>query len=155
MGYRSDVAYIVAFHSEDKPEVAHVEYLKFKAWVNSYVVTHNSDSKLNPETTVSAEMFTDNKWCTFEWHDEDNMLSFYVSGYKWYDSYPEVQWHQELLNEAISTNTGAYRFARIGEDCSDVEVKEEGDYKLDLYEYVDVCRELRFDPPMKRQTTEA
>ena len=51
MGYRSDVALIIHFSSQNEPETAHLEYLKFQHWVKHDLAVESEDAS-TPETGV-------------------------------------------------------------------------------------------------------
>jgi hypothetical protein len=44
MGYRSDVALIIHFSSQNEPETAHLEYLKFQHWVKHDLAVESEDA---------------------------------------------------------------------------------------------------------------
>lgn len=158
MGYRSAVAYVVAFGSNDQPEKAHIEYLQFQAWVKQLV----TDSEVNPGqpetydyTNAMKDFNTSDGWAEFKWYPENNMLIFRVDHAKWYPEYPDVKWHETVVEQANEYSTAGYRFVRIGEEYDDIETREENASNIDLFEYVDVCRTVEVSRPSEQQNKEA
>lgn len=142
MGYRSDVAYIVAFHHTEKPEVAHAEFIAFQEWVKQHAVEH-SGSLYNYS---NVEEICDH----FKWYPQNGMLMMRWEDVKWYEDYPSTQWHEQILGKCLLYQTGAYRFVRIGEDYNDIEVMERGDQDArgySLYEWVELERGINFSTP--------
>lgn len=131
MGYRSDVAYTIRFKKE---EDYHLFILEAKA---------------NPKT---AGCFPPNDGSHFEEVEcNDRMLriDFNAQSVKWYDSYPDVQMHEELIDQAdewVKETTGTlneyrlgYVFVRIGEDDNDVVRLEGGNNQ---YDWLYVTRQI-------------
>jgi hypothetical protein len=165
MGYRSDVAYVVAFHDDQQPEVAHAEFVAFQAWVKQHSI---QTDEVNIVATgmhpvefnhADAEQSSDE----MKWYPQEGVLMMRWQSVKWYPNYPETNWHQALLFKSLTYNTGAYRFVRVGEEFDDVEVIEEGcrggSHELgrgySLYEWVDVHRSVSFSPPSETLNKEA
>lgn len=135
MGYRSDVAYTIRFK---KAEDYHLFILEAKA---------------NPET---AGCFPPNDGSHFEECELDAerlRIDFKAQDVKWYESYPDVQMHEKLIDQAqewtkepIRESTGTfgyyrlgYVFVRVGEDDHDVVRKEGGN---NSYDWLHVRREI-------------
>ena len=95
MGYRSEVTIAIAF-----------------------VTKGELDAFIAPR--LLQEEIAENKGCFERGKWQDNVLVFHVDEWKWYDGYPEVQAILALMHE-VPTYGGAYRFMRIGEDCTDIE----------------------------------
>jgi hypothetical protein len=91
MGYRSDVAYAIAFPSEDKR-------IRFMATAALDPEIELKDFKLIDDTTV--------------------LLSY--DDVKWYDEYDWVKAHKRLLEDAKNQLFG-WQFLRVGEEAGDVE----------------------------------
>jgi len=122
MGYRSDVAYTIRFKKE---EDYHLFILETKA---------------KPEVAGALGE------CDLD--DKRFRIDFEAESVKWYDSYPDVQIHEKLIEQAADwcndddhqaiKETGQtaifsgrdYRlgfvFVRVGEDSDDVERREGG-----------------------------
>lgn len=115
MGYRSDVAYTIRFK---KAEDYHLFILEAKA---------------NPETVGALDE------CVYD--NQKLRIDFNVQSVKWYDSYPDVQMHEKLIDQADewvkerSFGSSEYRlgyvFVRIGEDDNDIERREGGNNQYD------------------------
>ena len=95
MGYKSEVTIAIAF-----------------------VTKGELDAFIAPR--LLQEDIAPNKGCFERSEGQDNVLVFHVDEWKWYDSYPEVQAILALMREAPKYG-GAYRFMRVGEDCTDIE----------------------------------
>lgn len=121
MGYRSDVAYVIVFET--------VEDLKRFTAVNQLI---DERKKALEECRVEVGS-----------SDDHPLISFSANDVKWYESFPDVQAHHELLCylDESDINAGAY-FVRIGEEMEDIEQKEHGDQSL-IYEAVDCIRIVR------------
>lgn len=138
MGYRSDVAYVVKFFHNDQPEKAFADYIAFQDWVkNKHVIT-----KPDPSTPKNVELKQgyEKEAHLIKWSSSALLMLFEVEDVKWYDSFADVKWHQEVLKKANEYYTGNYRFVRIGEDYSDVEVDEEAKTYFEMWEILDVRR---------------
>lgn len=151
MGYRSNIAYVVAFHDNKFPEKAHADYLAFQEWVKHHSVPIHSvkgttEGRAARYDFASVEQDVNH----FKWHPEDGVLIVRIEDVKFYDGYSETQWHRELLKKCLDYETGAYRFIRIGEDYTDIEVEEQGDVQArgySLYEWIDLHREIVISGP--------
>jgi hypothetical protein len=119
MGYRSQVAYVVAFKDgEQRDTFIALQLAKKDDMVNEALKEVN---KL-----------------------ESNKLFYYADDVKWYDSYPIVMAHTNIYWEAVDMfgDDGAgYRFTRIGEEVEDIEISEDGDYD-DLWDYTSISRTI-------------
>jgi len=165
MGYRSDVAYVVAFHDYEKPEVAHAEFVAFQAWVKQHLV--QTDEVNVVATGMYPLMFNHadaEKACNeLKWYPQEGVLMMRWQSVKWYPAYPETNWHEALLFKSTTYTTGAYRFVRVGEEFDDVEVREERFHSAShqlgrgysLEEWVDVNRSVSFSPPSETLNKEA
>lgn len=91
MGYRSDVAYAIAFPSEDKR-------IRFMA-----------TAALDPEIELKDFKLID-----------DTTVLFSYENVKWYDEYDWVKAHIRLLEDAKKQMFG-WQFFRVGEEAGDVE----------------------------------
>lgn len=129
MGYRSDVAYTIRFTTEEA-------YRLFIA-----------EAKVKD----LGKCFKDDTshWEEAECDDDLWRINFSATGVKWYDSYPDVDMHNKLIELAedwVDSDTHreikdggsgdeAYRigfiFIRIGEESDDIEEKAGGNYDWD------------------------
>ncbi len=119
MGYRSDVAYVIKFDSIEHRD-NFVTLMKMK---NEQHITQALD-----------EVKHDYK--------KDPIITFTADSVKWYDSYPDVDAHHQLMDNAAALFEGEYRFVRVGENHDDVEV-DEHTTMYDLWEYVDPVRSIQ------------
>ena len=131
MGYRSTVAYTIRFTqpSHDKPEEAtDIEDVKSSFYL------FIAEAKAKVET---AGAFTDEDLKV----DEEKLALYFFAEYvKWYESYPDVQCHEALMQlskDWCDGNEGENTcpfiggtFARIGEEMEDnvEEVWGQGEY---------------------------
>ena len=118
MGYRSDVAYVIGF--KDRQVMS-----EFIAVVMAAGTDHQRDAL---------------KECHLDW--EHHSINFHETDVKWYEEFPEVQAHHELMEMAIERDEkNGFSFTRLGEDMNDVQEETEGNYE-GLYECVDIVRTL-------------
>ena len=138
MGYRSDVAYTIRFK---KPE--HFALFIAEAKSKDY------------GAPALAECAVDHTKL---------QINFYAEGVKWYESYNDVQWHEELLQQARDwcetdehnhtrqtgdttyMEIGAYKLGwiltRVGENTDDITEDCGGEYDWD---WVRVSRQVVVD----------
>jgi hypothetical protein len=139
MGYRSDVAYTIRF-TDDHDTHNRQSFFTFLA-----------EAKNNPKCALAlqdAELDVDEK---------NFRINFRIENVKWYESYPDVQSHEALIelaeewvNERISQsmdNTLGVVFVRVGEDADDIVHRGRGDYHL---EWLDVSRQIICDWAQKK-----
>jgi len=120
MGYRSEVGFVVRFKSKD-----------------------DRDTFIELQRAKNDEYVTDALEC-LEIPDEDDYFGFHSEAIKWYDSFLWVKTLDALRHEAHELFDAAWRFIRIGEDYSDVEIEEQPADWDDgsLYEMLDIHRSL-------------
>ena len=117
MGYRSTVAYTIRFDGDDDTKNRQSFYLFL------------AEAKANVNTSLC---FTDVD--CFKVDEEKLQIRFYAEGVKWYEGYPDVQCHEELISLSKSwaedNNFIGGAFARTGEDTTDIieETWGQGDY---------------------------
>ena len=126
MGYRSDVAYVIAF--------------KDVAERDTFVglVMHKDDDPLLKQALAETK------------HDykQEALITFQEQDTKWYPDYPEVRAHVRLMNWAEEVCEAQYRLVRVGEEVGDVEVDETRDSsEFELWDYIDPVQTLRIDFP--------
>ena len=112
MGYRSDVAYVIKFHSiQDR---------------DAYVALCLAK---NDEHITSAieDCVYDNK--------EDPIICYKETDIKWYSDNPYVKAHQFIYQQARELDMGGYRFVAIGEDGEEDYYEEDMDFYLSDYIY--------------------
>ena len=136
MGYRSNIGYVIIFKAQHKsvssgvpetinPEKAFAEFSHFLKYVLSFA----------KDKSVSDE---------FEYMRVDKnemMISYQAEDIKWYDSYPFVQWHTNLLRQVKTYETGNYRLLRVGDNLEDVE-EDSHDPTAFMYDYISLRREV-------------
>jgi hypothetical protein len=126
MGYRSTVAYKIAFNMKE-------DFWGFIA-----------EAKLDPETSLCF----DNKENEdkFEVDEEKYEIRFLAEDWKWYDDYPEVKAHEALFNKAEERDEEGIEvdgaFCRIGEESDD---NHERYFGNDPYEMVCISRQVIVD----------
>jgi predicted nuclease of restriction endonuclease-like RecB superfamily len=121
MGYRSDVAYAIQFKDAD-------ERATFRD-----VMLHKNDQHI----TQALEETED-----FRNGYKDKYIVFKINNVKWYDSYPDVKAHRQLMEQACELFEASYRFIAIGEDGAET-YNEDGDAHDDLSDMIQSVHELR------------
>lgn len=109
MGYRSQVAYVIAFDEDANVMGKFINY-----------VMGSGDE----------HMITALKECEVDF--KANRINFYATDVKWYESYVDVQGHTRLYELCINEETPFYphahaRFVRVGEEDGDVQAEDFGD----------------------------
>jgi hypothetical protein len=119
MGYRSEVAVVIAFKDTEQREV----FLSLQL--------AKKDEDINDVLKETKKL-------------ESNKLFYYASDVKWYEGYDFVRAMTALYLEAVELygNDGAgYRFTRIGEEVEDIDISEDGEYD-DLWDYTSISRTI-------------
>ena len=119
MGYRSQVAVVIAFKNEAQRDM----------FLSIQVAKKNED--MNEALKEVKKL-------------ESNKLFYYADDVKWYESYGFVKAMTDLYLEAVELygDDGAgYRFTRIGEEVEDIEISEDGEYD-DLWDYTSISRTI-------------
>lgn len=120
MGYRSDVAIGMSF--KDKGSLA-----AFLSYVRL-------GGKMPPEE-LALYTVTDAG-------ELGVLLHAYFDDVKWYESYPDVKCHTNLMGMARESGAGT-AFVSIGEDHNDTTVEiDTAEVDLDLYDFFGVSRQL-------------
>ena len=168
MGYRSQVGYVIQFQQpfyghSDKPE--HSDQLEReldKEYAKNLFYTFLAETKARTQTAQAWEdEVKDGKYLNsgkqieyggaLEVDYEMQIIKFRAEDVKWYDSYPDVDCHNAMIdlaeeyiagddiNETTNTrNNGdymSYTFVRIGENADDVEHRNGGTCETDSYLY--------------------
>ena len=107
MGYRSDVAYCMAFADEAKRDAFH-ELVRLRKDVMS--------KELEQFCAIDEAM----PWITAS-----------IKDVKWYDSFEDVRAHEDMLELCVECG-GSYKFVRIGEEYDDLDEREGGDGDVDV-----------------------
>jgi hypothetical protein len=119
MGYRSEVAVVIAFKDAEQRDTFLTLQLAKK------------DEDMNEALKELKKL-------------ESNKLFYYASDVKWYESYGFVKAMTDLYLEAVELygDDGAgYRFTRIGEEVEDIDISEDGECD-DLWDYTSVNRSI-------------
>lgn len=125
MGYYSEVAYVIEFKDKDQKETF-INLQKVKA-----------DDTINDALRELLNI-TDG---------DNNKLAFHESSVKWYDEFPEVKAHQNLMHEAeeLFPDDVNWMFVRIGEQDDDMEQETGGHNGWELSDYVYPVRYIKFE----------
>lgn len=114
MGYRSDVAYVIKFNDIETRD----NFVTLMLAKNKPLITQAINE------------------CEYGYKD-DPIITFEQQSVKWYDSFEDVQAHQQLMKDAVEIyqhKGGRYRFISVGEDGA--EEFDEDDNENDLYDYI-------------------
>jgi len=128
MGYRSDVVALVYPENTMSADDDQAAYDQLKVLMN----------------TTFKDVMDDFGSC-IEWLDKDRVMKFRVESYKWYDTYPEVQRFEAMLDTFCdygdTDEIAGYcvEFMRVGEDNDDVEEEHTGENNQ---YYLSVRREI-------------
>ena len=97
MGYRSDVAYRIMF----KNKTVLNEFIALVMVKGGYVVQALKECEIE------------------KGYGDTYYVNFFQADTKWYDSFPEVQGHEELYKFAVERfpDDAGYKIIRIGEDA--------------------------------------
>lgn len=123
MGYRSDVAYVIKFNDIEQRD-AFITLMHAK-----------NDKHINDALAEISYRYS-----------RDPIITFEVQDVKWYEAYPDVQSHHQLMRYAEELYEAEYRFVRVGDDVDDLEVQESG-HDFELWNYVEPVRSIQTDFP--------
>jgi hypothetical protein len=92
----------------------------------------------------------------FYWNVDEMTLVFEAEDIKYYDSYIDTQWDEQLLKQVENYSCGVYKFVRLGEDPADVEYKDYTGKDVDECFSIDLYTETRIvcDLPNEKDFTE-
>jgi len=121
MGYYSDVAVGVGLPSREA--------------ATAFLTTARLSNTISPEDLQEYRITVAS--------DTMVVLHAYFEGVKWYDDYPDVKCHHELLGMAGEQGYGT-AFIRIGEEYNDIAVEIDGgtDHEFDMWDFFGVHREV-------------
>ena len=126
MGYRSNVAYVIRFHTTTERDVF------------TELVRHRRDDEL-------TEAIND---C--ETRYEAPIITYYAEDIKWYEGCKYVEAHKAIMEWAVELYKNAgYRILEVGEDGKE-EVNEDGDTD-ELYDYIYSSHQVHTDFPALKQ----
>jgi hypothetical protein len=120
MGYRSDVTYVVTFACPE-PEKAYAQFIHFYEWVTKH---HKISTDVAQQSHYDYKRHRTLGYGKFYWNVDEMTLVFEAEDIKYYDSYIDTQWDEQLLKEVEKYSCGVYKFVRLGEDPSDIEYKD-------------------------------
>ena len=127
MGYRSDVAYVIRFATEEQRDTF-VELVK-----------HRNDDWTQAILECETEYV-------------QPIITFETSDVKWYDDYEDVRAHHALLDWAVELYPEAgYRIIQLGEDGQE-ECNQGGECD-DLWDYLYTSHSLNTEFPLLKSTT--
>jgi hypothetical protein len=153
MGYRSDVTYIVTFNCVDQPEKAYAQFIHFYEWVTKH---HKISTDVAQQSHYDYKRHRSLGYGKFYWNVDEMTLVFEAEDIKYYDSYIDTQWDEQLLKEVEKYSCGVYKFVRLGEDPADVEYKDYAGKDVDECFSIDLYTETRIvcDLPDEKDFTE-
>ena len=153
MGYRSDVTYIVTFNCVDQPEKAYAQFVHLYELVTKH---HKIEAESGHYDYKRHRSLGYGK---FYWNVDEMTLVFEAEDIKYYDSYIDTQWDEQLLRQVKEYSCGVYKFVRLGEDPADVEYKDyTGDdvdecFSIDLYTEPRIVCELPDEKDFTKETS--
>jgi hypothetical protein len=153
MGYRSDVTYIVTFNCVDQPEKAYAQFVHFYEWVTKH---HKISTDVAQQSHYDYKRHRSLGYGKFYWNVDEMTLVFEAEDIKYYDSYIDTQWDEQLLRQVEKYSCGVYKFVRLGEDPADVEYKDYAGKDVDECFSIDLYTETRIvcDLPDEKDFTE-
>jgi hypothetical protein len=153
MGYRSDVTYIVTFNCVDQPEKAYAQFVHFYEWVTKH---HKISTDVAQQSHYDYKRHRSLGYGKFYWNVDEMTLVFEAEDIKYYDSYIDTQWDEQLLKQVEKYSCGVYKFVRLGEDPADVEYKDYAGKDVDECFSIDLYTETRIvcDLPDEKDFTE-
>ena len=127
MGYRSDVAYVIRFATEEQRDTF-VELVK-----------HRNDDWTQAILECETEYV-------------QPIITFETSDVKWYDDYKDVRAHNALMEWAVELYPEAgWRIIQLGEDGQE-ECNQGGECD-DLWDYLYTSHSLNTEFPLLKATT--
>ena len=152
MGYRSDVTYIVTFACPE-PEKAYAQFVHFYEWVTKH---HKIEAESGHYDYKRHRTLGYGK---FYWNVDEMTLVFEATDIKYYDSFIDTQWDEQLLKEVEEYSCGVYKFVRVGEAHDDIEYKDyTGDdvpdsFYIDLYTETHIVCDLPNEKDFTKETS--
>jgi hypothetical protein len=152
MGYRSDVTYVVTFACPE-PEKAYAQFVHFYEWVTKH---HKISTDVAQQSYYDYKRHRTLGYGKFYWNVNEMTLVFEAEDIKYYDSYIDTQWDEQLLKQVEKYSCGVYKFVRLGEDPADVEYKDYAGKDVDECFSIDLYTETRIvcDLPDEKDFTE-
>jgi hypothetical protein len=152
MGYRSNVTYVVTFACPE-PEKAYAQFIHFYEWVTKH---HKISTDVAQQSHYDYKRHRTAGYGKFYWNVDEMTLVFEAEDVKYYDSYIDTQWDEQLLKEVENYSCGVYKFIRLGEDPSDIECKDYTGDDVPINCGIDLFTETRIvcDLPDEKDFTE-
>ena len=152
MGYRSNVTYVVTFACPE-PEKAYAQFVHFYEWVTKH---HKISTDVAQQSHYDYKRHRTLGYGKFYWNVDEMTLVFEAEDIKYYDSYIDTQWDEQLLKQVEKYSCGVYKFVRLGEDPADVEYKDYAGKDVDECFSIDLYTETRIvcDLPNEKDFTE-
>jgi hypothetical protein len=164
MGYRSRVAYAVMFVSEQdkEPERAFVEFTRYVHWLKNTHTVITEDAS-TPTQGVTKIYTYEDEICGWSGSGDSKdglsiypqslMIIFEADWVKWYESFPDVRWHEEALRalEDDSYKTANYKFIRIGEETEDIDIKLYDPTAIGIHDSIELIRDVSVSHPREPQ----
>ena len=152
MGYRSNVTYVVTFACLE-PEKAYAQFIHFYEWVTKH---HKISTDVAQQSHYDYKRHRSLGYGKFYWNVDEMTLVFEAEDIKYYDSYIDTQWDEQLLKQVEKYSCGVYKFVRLGEDPADVEYKDYAGKDVDECFSIDLYTETRIvcDLPNEKDFTE-
>jgi hypothetical protein len=127
MGYRSDVAYVIRFATEEQRDTF------------VQLVKHRNDDWTQAILECETEYV-------------QPIITFKADDVKWYESYADVRAHHEMMEWAVELYEGAgWRIIQLGEDGQE-ELTQGGECD-DLGDYLYTSHSLNTEFPLLKSTT--
>lgn len=134
MGYRSEVAFILEFHTKKQAQDCLSSIL--------YKIDHTEKPEWNWDYMPSL------------FSVKGKYLLFEAGSLKWYESYPDVRFLEKIYKD-YEDHGGCIgsRFVRVGEEAGDVEIDNYGDSN-DLWDFVDISQSIDISYPRELEDKE-
>ena len=152
MGYRSNVTYVVTFACPE-PEKAYAQFIHFYEWVTKHhkIGAEKGVYDYNNHRTAG--------YGKFYWNVNEMTLVFEAKNIKYYDSFVDTQWDEQLLKQIEGYSCGVYKFVRVGEEHDDIEYKDytgedvPDSFGIDLYTETRIVCDLPDEKDFERETS--
>lgn len=145
MGYRSDIAYLIKFHYEKQPEKAYADYTHFIDYL--FKITKAGGYEMD-DPYFAVRQAGWKELAHMHANPENLTIYFNADGTKWYEDYPEVQFHMELVLPRVKHyESGNYSLAILGENYEDI-TNDVHDPTFFMYDIFNIRREIVIDTPI-------
>jgi hypothetical protein len=136
-----------------EPEKAYAQFVHFYEWVTKH---HKISTDVAQQSYYDYKRHRTLGYGKFYWNVNEMTLVFEAEDIKYYDSYIDTQWDEQLLKQVEKYSCGVYKFVRLGEDPADVEYKDYAGKDVDECFSIDLYTETRIvcDLPDEKDFTE-